>query len=539
MWGKKHTPLKLLRSNLEDFKKEIPWSKLMATVTFREAVRITNSLGYRYLWIDSLCIVQDSSDLDWQQEAPRMAIVYGNAVCNISYLFPSDNSAEPEERGDPRALNSCIVRPMTATSPGVYIEHPRNDRYWLNQHNWPLFQRAWTFQEYLLSPRTLLVGGKNLMFQCSKLFYDELLGPIGDGHGQVIDMKKAQLGQDFSKSKYFPVSIKAVSGTPSLSDAAVLSFMVDWWEIVNEYRARNLTVVTDRVMAFAGIARAYNRLGNLTYLAGLWKECLPLCLLWCVDLKEAAAARLENSIRPGTMISYNVEIKEPVNHTAPTWSWFSIPILAFHQPTFILLKDDIMAENELSLRRKANRDPSSLSFDDIFWASTPSLQFGKQPENSFIESGYSDFANLSITLRARILQVSKKWPDDLGKHFSAIQASTMCVEDRRFESVPSFKYYPDIIGSHTTPPEGGVFALVMENQVVRPAGKYRIQRRFAGLLLVGGEKEDTWKRIGAWKLKLRICNVDVTTENLKDVARRWKKYQFMSKSWREELLVLT
>lgn len=47
--------------------------------TLRDAITITKSLGFRYLWIDALCILQDSKG-DWEKEAAVMGKVYFNAV---------------------------------------------------------------------------------------------------------------------------------------------------------------------------------------------------------------------------------------------------------------------------------------------------------------------------------------------------------------------------------------------------------------------------------------------------------------------------
>lgn len=51
--------------------------------TFLDAVLLTGGLGLRYLWVDSLCILQDSRE-DWAHEAPLMASVYGNAYVTIA-----------------------------------------------------------------------------------------------------------------------------------------------------------------------------------------------------------------------------------------------------------------------------------------------------------------------------------------------------------------------------------------------------------------------------------------------------------------------
>jgi hypothetical protein len=151
MWGKVEQ-LKLTTSILKSFQADVPFNHL--SPIYKEAVRVTRALGYRYLWIDSLCIVQDSAE-DWEYEASRMAIVYGNAVCNLAYLFPSDSQVH--QREDPRLLNPCILRPGNGgKDKTVYIQHslalwrvgvPKsgtgNPMDHVIQSKWPLFRRAW------------------------------------------------------------------------------------------------------------------------------------------------------------------------------------------------------------------------------------------------------------------------------------------------------------------------------------------------------------------------------------------------------------
>jgi hypothetical protein len=118
----------------------------------------------------------------------------------------------------------------------------RDAQAWLVQRNWPLFSRAWIFQEYLLSPRKLLLGQRNLMWQCSEGFYDELVGPVVEAW-RGADDTKAKQGRDVGKSRYFPASLRAGFGEDAVMSAPVsLAFMIDWQALVNEYRSRELTM---------------------------------------------------------------------------------------------------------------------------------------------------------------------------------------------------------------------------------------------------------------------------------------------------------
>jgi hypothetical protein len=543
MWGTNHNnQIRLVKHRLNEFEVNIPWEELSAI--YKEAIRATLALGYRYIWIDSLCIVQDSND-DWKYEAQRMAIVYGNAVCNLAFLFPpSADTTSPsistpihQPRADPRIWNPCILRQVTPSQSGVYIQHltkswrqtfPDEKQDWLIQRHWPLFARAWTFQEYLLAPRTLLLGHKNLMWQCSTLFYDELLGPIAQG--PTATNEQATRGRDLCKGRYFPEIMMRVKLAESLSAPDVLSFMLDWHNIVNEYRTRALTFSKDRVIAFAGVARAYQTMSGLTYLAGMWWDCFPLSLLWFVEKKPAALVRGQNGIPAGVQPVYTAELDEPGVQDAPTWSWFSVPIYRFYRASF-LFNDD-----ELPTRYRALRTPGRVYFDDIHWARKTSFRFGEHAVDEVPDTGLFDFSGLRVELSVLTWPVENDLPADLAMQFRRIQAASQLDEDLYWS--PIFKYFPDAIeDGRGSPPTDGIFVLITEFQIVRTAGD-GIQRRFAGLVLIPASQPGTWRRIGVWKLKIRVSGVVVTEENIREVARRWRDYQLTSERWRTESLTL-
>lgn len=75
--------LRLLLDNLADFQHQIPFNQLPPT--FREAARVTRQLGHTHIWINSLCIIQDSK-ADWRDESKIMGDIYANSVCTISAL---------------------------------------------------------------------------------------------------------------------------------------------------------------------------------------------------------------------------------------------------------------------------------------------------------------------------------------------------------------------------------------------------------------------------------------------------------------------
>lgn len=81
--------------------------------TFRDAVRITRALGIPYLWIDTLCIMQDSQE-DWAKESPRMASIYTNAILTIGGdQFSDCHGGIFEERMDRDTEALAVQLPLT------------------------------------------------------------------------------------------------------------------------------------------------------------------------------------------------------------------------------------------------------------------------------------------------------------------------------------------------------------------------------------------------------------------------------------------
>ena len=87
-WGN-HLPIKTTMDTIKRWKKNIPWNDL--SKTFQDAIHITGKLGVRYLWIDTLCIIQDDKR-DWEIEAANMAKIYQDALIVISATLSTDGT---------------------------------------------------------------------------------------------------------------------------------------------------------------------------------------------------------------------------------------------------------------------------------------------------------------------------------------------------------------------------------------------------------------------------------------------------------------
>lgn len=139
-WGdpKQYIPLKLLRDNKEDFYRRIEYDSL--PLTFKESVDVCKALGVKYLWIDSLCIIQDDN-ADWIKESGKMHLIYRNSYCNIAAASSLDAREGVLQYQRPMWLSPEIV-PF------------RGDLYRMTTANYfedeikksPLARRAWVQQ---------------------------------------------------------------------------------------------------------------------------------------------------------------------------------------------------------------------------------------------------------------------------------------------------------------------------------------------------------------------------------------------------------
>ncbi len=127
--------------------------------TFQDAIKFTRALDVRFLWIDSLCIIQDSVT-DWAAEAGTMKDVYKHAFCNIA--APDGRSGCFVEK-DPQLSKVRRVQPENDSTLYDLVA----DELWLhNVDKAPLNTRAWVVQERYLSPRILHCSRQQLFWEC-------------------------------------------------------------------------------------------------------------------------------------------------------------------------------------------------------------------------------------------------------------------------------------------------------------------------------------------------------------------------------------
>lgn len=285
-WGKVPV-IQLNESNGSTFQalhRSIPFDSL--PLTFQHAVTITRTLGFRYLWIDTLCIIQDSEQ-DWIEQSAIMGAIYRGGACNIAATSSKDSRGGCFVTRNPLLYTPCNLggrktRPTVVMQPRGYHTGPR-----------PLSSRAWAFQERILSPRTLHFGPTGIDWECTEFCES----PTGPYHG---DLKQALCGLKSQVTPPFDFH----------SSEELWSFLQSWANIVSTFCSCEITCPKDRLVAFNGIIEEASRKSSFTSVAGLWKEVLPLELLW---------HRKERIPMANPDASGNNDVTKV--YIAPSWAW--------------------------------------------------------------------------------------------------------------------------------------------------------------------------------------------------------------------------
>ncbi|KAF4456871.1 hypothetical protein F53441_1082 [Fusarium austroafricanum] len=272
--------IKTSNENIDSYKDFIPWNELSAT--FQEAIVICRRLNISYLWIDSLCIIQDNIH-DWEEQASQMADIYANSYLTIAATKADDGSKGCFTETSPEYLSKLI--------PGyqdTYVRHqvPILPLLWnhglLKREVWPLLNRGWIYQEMRLSSRVLHFCAQEVIWQCQTMQRSE----SGGENDQDLKSRK---GSSLSFAPY-----QVLEENPKYL----------WYRTVHEYSRLQLTYESDKMAALAGLAQRMKTLrpGD-RYLVGLWEKTLLHDLLWYVTGQPTTERR---------------------NPSFPSWSWASL-----------------------------------------------------------------------------------------------------------------------------------------------------------------------------------------------------------------------
>lgn len=206
--------------------------------TFQDAVTITRALGIRYLWIDALCILQDSQ-CDWAAESSQMGRIYEEAFLTLQLdtIDSSVNLLGPRETKD-IWLEVPFMMQSQGCKGNLYLgtEATNVTSSFVNS-------RAWTLQEFLLSPRTLVLNASGFIWSCRSLFAVERMPDP--------DEKLVFTAPQWRTKMNFWSTEGATSHTLQMGSD---NSSEDYYLLVCEYMSRNISHETDRLVAWSAIA---------------------------------------------------------------------------------------------------------------------------------------------------------------------------------------------------------------------------------------------------------------------------------------------
>ena len=268
-WGGKSSFV-TTQANLEERQQLIPWPTI--PVTFQDAMTLTHRLGIRYIWIDAVCIIQDSVD-DWRCESSKMGNIYQNAYLVIAadlalscdngifasrerYSLPIDinlgNSERSHikqqifvEKGSSMDYTSQQSEPSEWHT-GSFLRHSvleSNSRTLNKRWANPTLGRAWCFQERILATRIIHFTAAEFIWEC-KTKIDCECG-LRKSSGSTL---KQSL--DTSLEKAAAVEYPEFTKTREIASKM-------WWKLVVEYSWCDLTVPSDKLPAISGLARLF------------------------------------------------------------------------------------------------------------------------------------------------------------------------------------------------------------------------------------------------------------------------------------------
>lgn len=273
--------------------------------TLSDAVKVTRDLGFRWIWIDSLCIVQDDKN-DWSKEAVKMASIYQNAIVTISADSSQDAKAGLHNERSTSMFNKdesikiCNTL-LTGDESALYLfpdQRTRLDESVINIRDMgdllshcTLRDRGWTMQERILSPRIIHYASDQLYWECY--------------HGiQESEDKLLWMGRSSTIPK-IAHRIKTAKDDESRKKE-LKGMLYNWYVHIvgGDYSHRSLTYAEDKLVAIGGVARALDDIEPMGYMVGHWGEYddeLVKSLCW----KRGG---------PG---------QKTVEYRAPSWSWAS------------------------------------------------------------------------------------------------------------------------------------------------------------------------------------------------------------------------
>jgi hypothetical protein len=318
VWGKEYQ-LITTSSTLEAFKRRLPIdpdSPKRLPRTIEDAISVAQSLGYRFLWVDALCIIQDSpQDLDLQ--LAQMDLVY--SLANATIVARGSMSSD-----------SGLPGVSSPRSPRFGVHNEVTVNGWLSIGHWDILSsiheeceekhgsyadkkfyiwRGWTFQEQILSTRCLEFSAQRMIFRCGRKVSRQ---ESGEAQAATTDMRNPH---HFRHAVRQYQRTQANTELRSSDDVMTLDRLVSRWFTIREYYSmRACSFMADRKRAIMGSARALNGIIGGIDSGGHFRNNIHVELLWSLDTTSHS--------NPPALVKFT---RDPApNGLYPSWSWLSL-----------------------------------------------------------------------------------------------------------------------------------------------------------------------------------------------------------------------
>jgi hypothetical protein len=243
--------LKLLTTNIDAFRETIPFIYLVRK--FGEVMDLATSIGMRYVWIDTLCIIQDSRE-DWRKEAGRIAALYQNATINFARVGSSATDVCLKSRNVLGLSRACfsVEHPEPGLIP-LYLSRSNalvGRMFSLAKERPPVLKRGWIWQERFLSRRTIYLGETQLVWECRYRLWLESAGfKVHFDNLPIWTYVKRTLHGSVPRNWNFLPDQEGANG--------LVRWKLHWDGFTVGYTDAALTFTTDKLAAVAGISRAF------------------------------------------------------------------------------------------------------------------------------------------------------------------------------------------------------------------------------------------------------------------------------------------
>lgn len=306
VWGRDHSFLQAKTHNVSKLHENQALTRAAGVPTLiDDAIDFTKSIGEQYLWVDSLCLVQDASDMKYAG-INVMHMIYARAYMTIvaasaKNVFSPLSGFRRDTRA-PLASQEIEGRTLTRTREKFHQGLTRSLYY----------TRGWTMQEFIMSPRCLVFAYDQVYYRCSSALQSEIEGTFSSWYRPVTGFFK--LYKDFEGVRD---QIRHEMGTlpPRRSPCSqryteMFPDFCVYTDLVSSYTERELSYQSDILNAFHAMQSALGSQMNTTFEFGLPMAAISMALLWIPKGKTRGRRRIEE------VSSYH-----NVAHPFPSWSW--------------------------------------------------------------------------------------------------------------------------------------------------------------------------------------------------------------------------